>query len=141
MRRELFLCLSLPVVIISMWTIRSSGEERQSAARGSERVQTTNPKASTTPCLVNQNSMECALARLDGVDARLEQINSRLDQLQVSLTTLESRSAGVHAPAAPITPLPIPKQHKADDAFNYLQDRIDALAVKVNQLVDQMNRR
>jgi hypothetical protein len=85
-----------------------------------------------TPCVGQENSIECAIYRLDQVDRHLNDI-------EASLRSRQSSPPRTVPSGPPISPLKDPGG-KADANTDYVQERIDALAKAVTELIDRVNK-
>jgi len=84
-----------------------------------------------TPCVGQEYSAECAIYRLN-------QIDRRLNDLEASLRSRESGPARSVPSGRPISQLKDPGG-KADATSDYIQERIDALAKSVTELINRVN--
>jgi TolA-binding protein len=128
MRGRLALGVCFAIVTIAATSTIHSGAA-QAAGQG---IAGRAGQTPATPCVGRETSSECVIYRLNRIDTRLSEMQMEIDQLK-------SRPVGGVQQAGPqlseITPPP-----KTDASITYLQDRIDEITKKVNELVERVNK-
>jgi len=129
MTAKLTLGATLAVVMAATWSVDSLARQAAPQGRGRPPIDVL---ATTTPCVGRETSTECAIYRLD-------QIDKRLNEMEKAITELRSRPIR-QGPSGPRISVPRDPGGKADATTEYLQQRIDANANTVTELVNRVNK-
>jgi hypothetical protein len=126
---------SLVVLSSSLQLVAQAPSTKAAVDRGQA-----NPRTARelTPCVGAPMGPECAVFRLNRIDARLNELEELLGALEASIANLQGRS-GLANLGPPIAPPRMPDEPADSATSMHLQRQIDALTKTVLELVGRVN--